>query len=133
MDTSLLQRFIDDLAGRLYGPLTMRLWLQPLTATVIALRDGVKDAREGRPPYFWTMFHHPDDRRALLREGWKAVARVLGLAVVLDAVYQLIALKWIYPGELVVVVLTLAFVPYLLMRGLFNRVARWWMTPKVRA
>lgn len=133
METTLLVRFLDDLAGRLHGPLTMRLWLQPLTATIIAARDGWKDARADRPFYFSAICYHPERRRALLQEGWRAVSRVLALGVLMDAIYQLIAQKWIYPGELVLVVLGLAFVPYLLMRGTINRLAKWWMTPRVRA
>jgi hypothetical protein len=38
--------------------------------------------------------------------------------------YQLIVFRWIHPVELVVVVLLLAFVPYLLIRGPVNRLAR---------
>ena len=59
-----------------------------------------------------------------MREGFRAVARVIVLGVVMDAVYQLIVFKWIHPLELIVIVLLLAFVPYLLFRGPFNRLAR---------
>jgi hypothetical protein len=133
VDTTLLSRFIEDLVGRLHGPLTMRLWLQPLTAAIIAARDGWHDARADRPFYLAAIYHHPENRRALLREGWRAVARVLALGAVMDGVYQLIVLNWIHPLELVIVVLGLAFVPYLLMRGAINRAAKWWMTPRLRA
>jgi hypothetical protein len=128
-----LTRFVSDLAGRLHGPLTLRLLLQPLTAMVYATRDGLKDARENKPAYFWTIFTHPEERGALLREGWKAVGRVIAVGAVMDAIYQLIVFKWIYPIELVSVVLILAFVPYLLLRGPVNRVARRWLADKVRA
>jgi hypothetical protein len=47
----------------------------------------------------------------------------------MDAIYQLKLFRWIYPGELVLVVLLLAFVPYLLMRGPINRVVRSWLHP----
>jgi hypothetical protein len=46
----ILTRFVSDLIGRLTGP---RLFLQPAVAGFFALRDGLKDAREGRPPHFW--------------------------------------------------------------------------------
>ncbi len=32
------------------------LFIQPLMATILAVRGGLKDAREGRPPYFWSLF-----------------------------------------------------------------------------
>ena len=43
--------------------------------------------------------------------------------MVIDAVYQLMVFRWIYPGELLLVPFLLACVPYLLIRGLANRIA----------
>lgn len=124
MDDS-LSRFIGDLAGRLTGPMTFRLFLQPLMAALQGWRDGSRDARSGRPPYFWTMFSNPAGERArLLNEGVHAVLRVIVLGILMDVVYQWTVFGWIYPIELVVVVLTLAFVPYMLIRGVANRVIR---------
>jgi hypothetical protein len=90
--------------------------------------DGLKDAHHGRPPYFWTIITHPEARTHSLEEGASRVPRVLTLAVVMDAIYQLMVFRAIYLVELVVVVLILAFVPYLLLRGPVNRIARHWMT-----
>lgn len=119
-------RVWDNLIGRVGGPLTFRLILQPAVAAIFAILAGLKDAREGRPAYFWTILVNPTDRRALLREGWRAVAKVFVLAVVIDAVYQFIVLRWFYPGEALIVAFLLAFVPYLLIRGPVNRIARHW-------
>ena len=38
-----LARIFTDLVGRLTGPLTLRLYLQPGMATLFAIRDGVKE------------------------------------------------------------------------------------------
>ncbi|HKG77839.1 MAG TPA: hypothetical protein VKA78_00440, partial [Pyrinomonadaceae bacterium] len=54
--------------------------------------------------------------------GWKSVARVFVLAIVMDVIYQLIVLQWIYPLELILVAILLAVVPYLLIRGPVNRI-----------
>jgi hypothetical protein len=120
-------RFLGDLIGRLTGPMTFRLILQPVMASIYACRDGLKDAREGRPAYFWSIFHVPGAARELLEEGWKAVGRVVLLGVVMDFIYQLTVFRWVYPVELIVVVLLLACVPYLLLRGAINRLARRWV------
>jgi hypothetical protein len=88
------------------------------------MRAGLKDAREGRPPYFWTLLTDSTQRVALLRDGWRAVARVFVLAIVMDVIYQLIVRRWIYPGETLIVAITLAVVPYLLLRGPINRLVR---------
>ncbi len=112
--------------GRVTAPMSFRLVLQPAMAILFAVRDGLKDVREGRPPYFFSVFTDPSHRRYLLGEGFKAVARVLGFAVLMDAVYQFKVFRWVYPGEALLVALILAFVPYLLLRGPVNRIARLW-------
>lgn len=73
-------RMWEDLIGRESGPLTLRLLLQPTMAALFGIRDGLKDAREGKPAYFWEIFSHQVHRRALLREGWQAVAKVFSSA-----------------------------------------------------
>jgi hypothetical protein len=123
-----LTRFVSDLVGRLHGPFSFRFVLQPLIAVIYAARDGLADAREGRPPYFWTLFARPDQRRQMLREGWKAVTRVMVLGVVMDTTYQVIEFRRIHPLQMTVIVLGLAFVPYVLLRGPIGRIATWWTT-----
>ena len=117
-------RLSENLISRVTGPLHFRLLLQPLMATIFAVRAGLKDAREGKPAYFWALFSGPVQRKELLKEGWKAVGKVFIIAIVIDAVYQVIALRWIYPLEALIVAAVLAIVPYLLFRGLVNRIAR---------
>ena len=116
-----------NLADRVGGPMTFRIILQPAMATLLAVLAGLRDAREGRPPYFWTVLTDPLERADLLREGWKAIGRVFLLAVIMDIIYQLIVERWIYPLELLIVAILLAVVPYLLVRGPVNRIARLWL------
>jgi hypothetical protein len=42
----------------------------------------------------------------------------------MDAIYQVRVLGTFYPGEAAIVALLLAFLPYLLIRGLASRIAR---------
>jgi hypothetical protein len=93
-------------------------------AMVFAVRAGLRDAREERPPYFWALFTHTDQRSDLLRDGWKSVGKIFVLAVIIDLVEQLIFFRWFYPGEALLVASILAFIPYLLIRGPVNRIAR---------
>jgi hypothetical protein len=126
MDT--LHRVTTDLVNRLAGPLHFRLLLRPAMATFFGIRDGLKDAREGEPAYFWSLFTDRSHSEERLKSGFKAVARILVFALIMDAIYQFIALHWFYPGEAIIVALELAFVPYLIIRGPVNRSARWWMS-----
>ena len=122
----LLARVWMNVVGRVGGPMTFRIILQPTMATLLALRAGLKDAREGRPPYFWALLTDAANRADLLREGWRAIARVFLLAVIMDVIYQWIVARWVYPVEVVIVAILLAVVPYLLIRGPVNRIARRW-------
>jgi hypothetical protein len=119
----MLTRFGENLLGRVGGPMTFRILLQPIMAAIFALRSGLKDAKEGKPAYFWALFTDSVHRRDMLRDGWKAVGKVFIIAMVIDLVYQLIVFRWFYPGETLLVAAVLAFVPYLLIRGPVNRIA----------
>jgi hypothetical protein len=120
----MLARLWNGLVARVGGPMTFRVILQPSMATLLAVLAGLKDAREGRPPYLWTILTDPSQRAGLIREGWKACARVFFLAIIIDVIYQWYVQRWVYPGELIVVAIVLALVPYLVIRGPVNRVAR---------
>jgi hypothetical protein len=119
----IITRIFENLMDRVSGPMKFRLVLQPLMAAIFAVRSGLKDAREGKPAYGWALFTDPVHRREMLRDGWKAVGKVFVIAVIIDAVYQYIVLRWFYPGEALLVAAILAFVPYLLIRGPVNRLA----------
>ena len=119
-----LIRIVDNLVDRVSGPMKFRLVLQPLMAVIFAVRSGLRDAKEGRPAYFWAIFTDPQNRRERLRDGWKSVARIFVLAIIIDAVYQIIELRWFYPLEAFIVAIVLAIIPYLLIRGPVNRAAR---------
>ena len=111
------------LVGQLHGPLAFRLILQPSVAVILAIRVGLRDSRAGRPAYFWALLIESEHRKDLLREGWKDVGKIFAVAAVLDVICQLIVLRWVYPGEAVLVATTLAILPYLMVRGPVNRIA----------
>jgi Ca2+/Na+ antiporter len=122
----------SDLIGRLHGPFAFRFVLQPIMASIFAVRDGVRDAKKGRPAYFWRVVANPVERRDLLSEAWHHVRRVIVLGVVMEVLYEVIVFKRIQPLQLVVIVLGLAFVPYVLLRGPVNRIARRWLATHPR-
>jgi len=45
----LLLRMWNDFGARVTGPLSFRLLMQPTMAITFAVRDGLKDAKAGRP------------------------------------------------------------------------------------
>jgi hypothetical protein len=124
MEDPLFSRMWHEIAARPDGPFAFRFYLQPLMACALAIRDGIKDARSGRPAYFWSLFSEPRRRHEHMRECWQATKRVFLLAIGLDVIYQLVVLKGLRPVEGLVVAVALAIVPYVLVRGPANRIAR---------
>jgi hypothetical protein len=123
-ETDLLQRLWTELVARPSGPMAFRFLLQPTVAAILAIRDGMKDARAGRPPYFHTILHDPVQRWPRLREGFGAVGRMIGLGIAMEAIYQWRVIGGFRPLEMAVVVLLLCFIPYLLIRGPADRIDR---------
>jgi hypothetical protein len=124
MTDELLSRIAENLVGRVSGPMKFRLVLQPLMAVFFAVKHGLQDARDHRPAYFWAIFTEPDVRRDLLREGWQDIGKIFVIAIAIDAVYQYVVFRWFYPFESIIVAVVLALIPYLLVRGPVNRIAR---------
>ena len=120
----ILKRVWENLIGRTSGPLNFRLIIQPTVALVIAIRSGLRDAREGRPAFFWAAVFNKNDRPELLRGGWKDIGKVFMIAIILDSIYQLIVHRGVYVLELFITATVLAVVPYLLVRGPVNRITR---------
>ncbi len=125
LSVDVVERMGAQILDRPGGPMTFRFLLQPAMAAFAAWRDGVADARAGRPPFFWSLARG-EDVGGRLKEALIATARILLLGVVMDAIYQAIVLGRFYPGEAAVVALLLAFLPYVLLRGPFSRLARAW-------
>jgi hypothetical protein len=125
-----LGRLWSDILDRPGGPMTFRFILQPAMAIIAALRDGVHDARLGRTPYVWALIrgvHESQGRGGRLWEGIVSTARIIILGVVMDTLYQWVVFKTLYPVQAAVIAILLAFVPYLVLRGPFERIAQHWI------
>lgn len=123
MDDWISQRW-QEITARPGGPLALRFYLQPTIAMVLAIRDGVRDARSGQPAFLWAAVTDAEHRRAILRSGWRSVGKVFLVALVLDLVYQLVVLNGLRPVQAVLLAAVLALVPYVVLRGPINRIVR---------
>jgi hypothetical protein len=117
-------RLWQNLYARLTGPMNLRLIIQPAVATILAIRAGLRDAHQNRGPFLWAVLWNPAHRRELLQQGWKDVGKVFLIAAILDLVYQLIVHRGVHILELLITAVTLAIVPYVLIRGPISRIAR---------
>ncbi len=126
LSTEELDRVWRNIAARPGGPMTFRFILQPAMAAIVALRDGVSDARLGRTPYLAAIVRGIEPRGTRLWEGIVSTARILILGVVMDVIYQLVFLDAFYPAESALIAILLAFLPYAVLRGPIGRIARHW-------
>lgn len=117
-------QFFEELPQRLTGPGRFRFVLQPLIAIVLGWRSGLGDARAGQPAYLVGLLVGGVDRRELLRSGLAAVRDLVAIAIVLDAVSQLLIYRQVHPGAALIVGPVLISIPYAVARALANRVAR---------
>jgi hypothetical protein len=112
--------FFEDLPKRLTGPGRFRFVLQPAIATLLGIRDGLLDARAGRPPYLYNLLFY-QQRRELLWSAFDTVVNLMLMGILLDAIAQWLILGASYPGAALVIGPTLIMLPYALARALTNR------------
>jgi len=115
--------FLEDLPKRLTGPGRFRFVLQPLVATLLGIRNGVSDARAGRPSYLFVLVTDRQRRGELVRDGLATVANLLLIGVLLDAIFQWVILGVSHPGAALLVGPVLIATPYAVARALSNVVA----------
>jgi hypothetical protein len=124
-------RITDNLSDRMIGPMHLRFLLQPIMAILLAIRSGLKDAKGGMPPYFWSLIfqpYGPSRRREMIKDGWQSISKLFFAAIALDLIYQFIAQPFIYFRQAIIVALLRAIVPYLILRGAVTRLASRLMT-----
>ena len=115
----------ENLLGRIGGPMSFRLLIQPAVAILFAIRAGVNDARQNNPTFLGCALSNPGSWRARMRLSWKDVGTVFIVALVLDSIYQIVAHAGIYTLELLITATVLALVPYMVFRDIVARVAKW--------
>jgi hypothetical protein len=126
-------RITENLSDRVSGPMHLRFLLQPVVATPLAIRSGLKGAQTGKPAFFWALIFHPCDasrRREMIKDGWQSISKLFCAAITLDLIYQLIQ-PFIYFREAIIVACLLAIVRYLMLRGAGTRLASRLMTRRV--
>jgi hypothetical protein len=121
-EITIWMRVVQNLIDRISGPMNFRFILQPVMASVFAIIAGLRDAKARKPPYFWSLIKS-QNRRVDIKVGWKSVGKVIIVALALDIIYQVIVLRFVYPGEAVIVAFVVVIAPYLILRGLVTRLA----------
>ena len=115
---------LDYILELIAGPGTFRFVIQPVLAILLGVRDGRNDAKSGTPPFLQTLLFDSGKRAEALKGGLHAIALPLILAVALDSIFQIYIFGvWRLQWALVVGV-GLVGIPYILSRGITNRIIR---------
>ena len=112
---------MDYLIELISGPGTFRFVIQPVLAIVMGVRDGRNDARSSTPPILH-MLLFSGKRREALKGALQAIALPLTLAVGIDSILQIYIFDvWRLQWALIIG-LGLVGIPYILARGITNRI-----------
>lgn len=123
-DVGLFEGIWRDLTGRgmLGGKFQIRLILQPLVALLLGTRFGIRDANQGKEPFFMSLVGAKHDRWPILKQGLRDAIVPLCVAFVLDGILQHMINGRVRPLAAVVVGSLLVFLPFVIGRGLSNRI-----------
>src|SRR5262245_57537161 len=121
MDSSL--DVLERLAARVTGPMHARLIVQPLMAVLLGIRDGVRDAHEGAPPFLQDVCT-TGGRCGKIARVLRRLLVPLIIAVVLDGIVQYLLFERVRVLGAVIFGTTLMGLPYTVARGIANRIAR---------
>jgi hypothetical protein len=114
----------------LHGPGSLRVFIQPAIALLLGVRDGINDWALGRGPYLITIFRQRKRGTVLLRQGLRAIALPLCIAVAASLLFQyLIRARMRFVPALLYAILFVA-IPYMLARAVANRVERFRHRPR---
>ena len=119
--------FGEGLEARMTGPGKGRFILQPLIAIVLGVRDGIADAKQGKPPYFIRVLFKSERKLYVLKTSIKSIATPLTVGIVLDMILQWVIFQGVYLLPAIIAGTILVAFPYAVARGLSNRVARRWL------
>lgn len=121
----ILCRIWDNLGDRLGGPMTFRFLVQPLVALFLGVRDGLRLGASGTSLFGLREHRESGGGHPLVRTVWHSIRLLVLIALILDLVYQYFVQNWIYPGEAVLVSITITVIPYLLACSIVSAFACW--------
>jgi hypothetical protein len=124
--------FGEGLEARLTGPGKGRFVLQPLVAIALGIRDGIADAKQGKPPFFIRVLFKSERKLSVLKASLKSIATPLTIGIVLDGILQWVIFQGVYLLPALLAGTILVALPYSIARGVSNRFARLWYDRKAK-
>lgn len=106
------------------GPGFFRFFLQPAVAILLGIIHGRRDRRAGRSAYLAGLIHVREGRAQRIRDGLRSVAVPLVVALIAAFTFQYMIRSRIFIGYGLLYATLFVLVPYLVARGLAQRLTR---------
>jgi di/tricarboxylate transporter len=116
--TGLWEAIVRELTS---GRGQFRLLLLLAVALILGIRAGIADAREGTLPFARRLREAHEPRAELLKDLVKRALNPLALAFILDVILQRLTLGYVRPLTAIIVGAVLAWLPFVIVRGVMNR------------
>jgi hypothetical protein len=118
---------LQNVKAMFEGPGHLRFIIQPAVAILLGLRDGRIDSHAGRRPVDLDLHSkHGREYWAALSKTLRRIVVPLCLAIILSLVFQYVIHKVSRLLPAVTFATFLVALPYLIARGIGNRMDTWW-------
>jgi hypothetical protein len=117
-------QFLEDIISRFTGRGRFRFVIQPLTAILLGIRSGLKDAGEKRPGYIKELLQRKSGLKQALTEGLDVISTLLLMGVLADIIFQLVLFRMVHIVPALILGPILITGPYIISRDLANRLFR---------
>lgn len=118
-----IENILNAIGIRHSGPLSIRLIIQPIMSLAYAVISGIKDAKAGRVPFLIDgLILGKENRKVALTELWKNVGKLFIMAVIMEVIFEIIEFKTVHPFEVIRVSFFLSILPYIIFRGVAERI-----------
>lgn len=119
---SLLSSFVEGFIARVAGPMSLRFVFQPLVGLLLGVRDGMKDAKAGEPPFILDLIVNRENRKAKLSSLFESLSKTIIIALILDAIAQYLIFDQVRITSAIIIAVIILIVPYSLARAITNKV-----------
>lgn len=110
--------FFKDMLARFSGAGQLRFILQPTTAFLIGIRDGVRDLRTACPRFLSGLMFQRAYRVYSMKSAFASILDLVLVAIILDLIFQFLIFREVHPGAALLLVPVLIAIPYSISRAL---------------
>jgi hypothetical protein len=119
---SLPSSVLEGLIARVVGPMSLRFVFQPLIGLLLGVRDGMRDAKAGEPPFILDLIANNENRKEKLSSLLTSLSKTVLIAVVLDIIAQYLIFSQVRITSAVMIAIIILVVPYSIARAVTNRI-----------